>query len=426
MTYIFHQKDGILVQQTGINNMSNYIIIGAQWGDEGKGKISNLLSEDVDMVVRYQGGANAGHTIVTNGKKIVLHSIPSGILTNNCKNIIANGCVIEIESLAAEIENLKNERIDVSPENLIISNRTHIVTPFHKLLDKISGAKVGTTGKGIGPCYVDKIRRTGIRMESIADNSFEQKYLEQIEYYKNEIKEHFFKDFDIKGSIEKQKKAASILKPYINDTQNLIYNASQENKNILFEGAQGTFLDIDHGTYPFVTSSNTTIGGAFCGTGVFIEFHKRIGIMKAYTTRVGNGPFPTEQNNKIGEILRQKGGEYGATTGRPRRCGWLDLYQLKSSVIANGFNYFAITKLDCLDDFDLIYAGIDRDKDGNPVYKEFNGWKSDITNIKAFEELPLNCKKYIDFIETYLKVPAGIISVGQDKNQTIIKNKYKD
>ena len=402
--------------------MPCYIVMGAQWGDEGKGKIVNLLADKVDLVVRFQGGANAGHTIVRNGEMIILHIIPSGILSEKCKNIVGNGCVVDPEQLIEEIEMLTSAGNIVSPENLVISRQAHIVTPVHKYMDKLLNKKIGTTGRGIGPCYVDKIQRTGIRLENIIDNSFKERYLEHANFYKDFVGKVYGEKFiDVNKSLEKLEKINAQLKPFIKDTVEIISDAVKKDDNILYEGAQGTFLDIDHGTYPYVTSSNTTIGGAYAGGGVFLDFKKIIGVVKAYTTRVGEGPFPTEQNNIIGDKLREKGQEFGATTGRPRRCGWLDLHLLKRSIIVNGFNYIALTKLDCFSEFKRIKVAVDYKSDNTPIFTEFEGWNESIIGITDYDKLSQNCKKYIEFIENFLKVPVGMISTGPDSKHIIFR-----
>ncbi|MBN1154188.1 adenylosuccinate synthetase, partial [candidate division KSB1 bacterium] len=294
--------------------MANYIVLGSQWGDEGKGKIIDFLSHKADVVVRFQGGANAGHTIVRNGVKYILHLIPSGILNPSSVNIIGNGCVLDPELLFKEIRLLGDAGIVVTPENLIISHRAHVVTEIHKLLDRISNKRIGTTGRGIGPCYEDKIRRTGLTIDDFIGPNFEAKLADHINYHQKMIEQVYQHDFIDKGKFWADcRRIRQELKPFVKDTVEIIFNARQAGKEIVYEGAQGTFLDIDHGTYPFVTSSNTTIGGAYTGSGVYIKFDKIIGIMKAYTTRVGEGPFPTEQNNEIGDVLRSKGNEFGAT-----------------------------------------------------------------------------------------------------------------
>jgi adenylosuccinate synthase len=402
--------------------MSNYIILGAQWGDEGKGKIVDMLSSRMDVVVRFHGGANAGHTLVVNGDKTVLHLVPSGIMSKNCMNIIGNGCAVDPCLLAGEIETIRKAGVEINAGNFMISRNAHIVTPVHKFIDRISGGMIGTTGRGIGPCYADKASRTGIRMEEIAGGNLKERYRELFERHEYTINSSAIaNEFSFEISFEKFERDAGTLREYVKDAGETIYSASRAGKNILFEGAQGAFLDIDSGTYPFVTSSNTTIGGAYTGSGVYLDFGKRIAIVKAYATRVGNGPFPTESNDETGAWLREAGHEYGATTGRPRRCGWIDLKMLKRSFIMNGFNYIALTKIDCLGIFDKICAAVDYDGEGLPRYMEFEGWKTDISGVTKFEELPANCRKYIEFIEKYMGVPVGLVSVGPDRNQTIIK-----
>lgn len=403
--------------------MSKYIVMGSQWGDEGKGKIVDNISQKMDLVVRFQGGANAGHTVIIEDKKYVLHLIPSGVISGKAKNIIGNGCVIDPVTLADEILDMEKSDIIISTKKFFISSDGHIVTPLHKILDVKLNKKIGTTSRGIGPAYMDKAQRTGIRMESILDNTFEDKFLEHLEYYK---KNYSFIDDpminEIKRSLPKILDSIKLIKPFITDTKQIIYNSIKNDENILYEGAQGTLLDIDHGSYPFVTSSSTTIGGAFTGAGVFIEFDKRIGIMKSYTTRVGEGPFPTELNNKIGEKLRKNGNEFGATTGRPRRCGWLDLPLIKKAIMLNGFNYLVITKLSCLSGFDKIKVAIDHDKNDKPIYKKFPGWQKKVYGITKIKELPKNCINYIEFIENYLKIPIGIISTGPNRKHIIVKD----
>jgi len=404
--------------------MKSYIVLGAQWGDEGKGKVVDFLADRVDMVVRFQGGANAGHTIVRDGEQFILHLIPAGILTSDCLNVIGNGCVIDPELLVEEIEMLNSMGISITPENLVISHQAHIVTPIHKFFDKLANERIGTTGRGIGPCYTDKIQRTGIRVQSLVDNSFEQKYLEQADSYKKIVEKIYGQQFiEIKSSLEKLKEIQLRLKPFVKDSVEVISNFLRNGANILYEGAQGTFLDIDHGTYPFVTSSNTSIGGAYTGGGVFMEFDKRIAIIKAYITRVGEGPFPTEVKDATGEKLREKGHEYGATTGRPRRCGWLDLVLLKRSFLINGFNYIALTKLDCLTGFEKIKVAVEYNKGKKTVFYEFDGWEEDIVGLTAFENLPGECKQYIEFVENFLDVPIGMISTGPDRKHVIFKEK---
>lgn len=401
--------------------MANVLVLGSQWGDEGKGKVIDLLSERMDLVARFQGGANAGHTVVVGGRKTVLHQIPSGILNPRCVNVIANGCVIDPERFIGEIDELAEHGSRVSADRLFLSDRAHLVTPLHKALDARDGAKVGTTGRGIGPCYVEKANRTGIRLEHVRDGSYIDRYIERLAALESQAGGARLREICGTDSVIGEfRAAAESVKPFIADTQAVIDEARRGGKSILYEGAQGSFLDLDQGTYPFVTSSSTTIGGSYTGTGVYIDFDRRIGVVKAYSTRVGNGPFPTEQDNETGRKLRDIGREFGATTGRPRRCGWLDLKLLKQAMIVNGFNYLAITKIDCLSDFETIPVAVDHDRGGRPVYKELSGWREDISQVREYTALPSACRAYLSVIEEHLETRVGLVSVGPDRNQTII------
>ncbi len=398
--------------------MPSLLVLGAQWGDEGKGKIVDLLSGKAHLVVRFQGGANAGHTLVVKGVKTVLHQIPSGIMNPRCLNVIGNGCVVDPELLVAEILELRKRGVVINPKNLLIAGNAHMVSPLHKKLDRLEGGAIGTTGKGIGPCYTSKASRRGIRMEAILGRGLRKALAE--------LSMAHHPGADDGGAVSAAEgagflRSCSFLKPFIGDAQSAVYEAVISGKRILLEGAQGTLLDIDHGTYPFVTSSSTTIGGAFTGTGVFLEFRKRIAVVKAFQTRVGNGPFPTELKTAIGNHLRTVGAEFGATTGRPRRCGWLDLSLLRKACIANGFNYIALTKLDCLTGIDPIKVAIDHDSRGRPVYRELRGWDSPIDKAASFQELPKTCRDYVGFIEKFTGVRAGLVSTGPDRDQTLIR-----
>ena len=404
--------------------MANYIVLGAQWGDEGKGKIVDMLSEKMDMVIRFQGGANAGHTVICNDREYVLHLIPGGIVAGRAVNVIGNGCVVDPLTFVEEIKYLRNLGVEVSPEKLLVSSQAHVVTPVHKYLDRVLNKKIGTTGRGIGPAYGDKVHRTGIRLESILDGSFVERFREHAETYRQISVQVYEEPFiDVAEAVASMAQAAEQMKPFIGDSVETIGNFVRNGKNILYEGAQGVFLDIDHGTYPFVTSSSTSIGGAFTGGGVFVHFDKRIGIVKAYATRVGEGPFPTEQDNEIGRRLRQKGHEFGATTGRPRRCGWLDLKMLKRSFIINGFNYVSLSKISCLSGFDALRVAVDYNAAGEPVYEELPGWQEEVEGATDLQQLPANCRHYIDFIEEYLDAPIGMISTGPDRKHIIYKEK---
>jgi adenylosuccinate synthase len=407
---------------TGEIKMSKFIVLGSQWGDEGKGKIVDMLSSKMDMVVRFQGGANAGHTIVADGKEYVLHLIPGGVISGKAVNVIGNGCVVDPIIMAEELKYLEEQEVPFSPEKLIVSAQAHMVTPIHRYLDKVLNKKIGTTGRGIGPAYADKIHRTGIRMETVLDGTCMDRFMEHADTYAQISKQVYEEEFpDIKAKAKELEEALKIIKPFIKDSIQIIKEYKDKNAKILFEGAQGTLLDVDHGSYPFVTSSSTSIGGAYTGSGVYMEFDKRIAVVKAYTTRVGEGPFPTELFDEDGEKLRKNGNEFGATTGRPRRCGWLDLVQLKRSFTVNGFNYISLSKLSVLSGFETIKVATHYSSDGTPVYKEMPGWSEDVEGITELDKLPQNCRNYIDFIENELETEVGMISTGPARNNIIFK-----
>ncbi len=400
----------------------NHIIMGAQWGDEGKGKVVDALAGRMDLIIRFQGGANAGHTIVFEGNKYVLHLLPSGILSPGKVNVIGNGCVVDIEQLAAEIQEVRDQGFEVTPDTLALSDKAHVVTPSHRHADRLQAGWIGTTGRGIGQCYTDKIRRHGIRMGAILDGTFGQRFKAQNDAWRREIdapEESPFPDADT--DLRRMTDAMDAIAPFIVDTRELIHQAAKAGREILFEGAQGMLLDVDHGTYPFVTSSNTTIAGAYSGTGVYLDFRNRIGVLKAYTTRVGTGPFPTEQKNEAGEILQRQGHEYGATTGRPRRCGWLDLPLVREACITNGYNALVLTKLDVLSGLETIPVAVGRGPDGAPVYEERPGWEEPLEDAKSDADLPQTCVDYISFIEESLDVPVALASFGPDRAQTITR-----
>jgi adenylosuccinate synthase len=425
--------------------MSVALIIGAQWGDEGKGKIVDLLCKNFDTVVRYQGGANAGHTIVCNGKKTVLHLIPSGILHENVKCVIGNGVVIDPLAFKKEIEMLENNGIDLK-SRLLVSEDAHIILPYHIALDTVSEANsekneaIGTTQRGIGPAYKDKIGRTGIKVFDILDrNNLETKIRKNL-LEKNKILKHIYhsEELNVEATVKESVASCQILLPFVFDTKYLINEEIDAGKNVMLEGAQGALLDIDYGTYPFVTSSNPTSGGACTGAAIPPnKINKIIGITKAYCTRVGNGPFPTEQKNEIGEILSQKGNEFGSTTGRPRRCGWLDLVALNYSIMINGITEICLTKLDVLDEFDEIKIATSYEINGKETtkfhindinennfavkYTTVKGWKTKLEGITKFESLPQEAQEYISFIENYTKTKISIISTSPDRNATIIR-----
>ena len=411
--------------------MNNGIaILGAQWGDEGKGKIVDLLTEKCDAVVRFQGGHNAGHTLVVDGKTTILHLVPSGILHKNVKCIIGNGVVLSLEALSEEIEILRKNNIDVE-KRLLLSDGCPLILPVHIELDKAreikkGKSKIGTTGRGIGPAYEDKISRRGIRLGDLSDskNLFE-KIEELLDYHNYILKNYYHADVFKKNEVyENLLSYYDRYKKLIIDVPEYIDKAFQENKKIVFEGAQGTLLDIDHGTYPFVTSSNTTVGGIFTGSGVSPKkLNYILAIIKAYTTRVGSGPFMTELFDDNGKQLAEIGHELGATTGRKRRCGWIDLVALKRSIIINGFTGICLTKIDVLDQFKEVKACVNY-KNNKPIYKSFDGWMTDISQIKHYDDLPEKAKIYINAIQEYLGVPIDIISTGPGREQNIFRNNF--
>ncbi len=425
--------------------MPNIIIIGTQWGDEGKGKIVDCLTEESDVIARFQGGHNAGHTVVISDEEFILHLIPSGILHRDKLCLIGNGVVINPAALIEEIENLRSRGIELS-SNLKVSKNAHLIMPYHAELDKQKeikrgSKKIGTTGRGIGPAYVDKMSRTGIK---IVDLLWSDIFKEKLEYNLSEINILLEKLYNVPPlSTEKIYKEymeyREKLTDFIDDTDIIINDCIKEGKNILFEGAQGTLLDIDHGTYPYVTSSSATVGGTFTGLGVGPKYIDEVwGVAKAYTTRVGGGPFTCELNNGTGEKLRERGGEYGATTGRPRRCGWLDLVALKHSVRINGLTGLIVTKLDVLDYFnkikvcvgykyeDIIFYDFPKEigilEKCTPVYEAFDGWSENTMGLQSFNDLPQKAKAYIKMIEERLEVPVVIISTGKKRDDIIFLN----
>ncbi len=409
--------------------ISSIAILGAQWGDEGKGKIVDLLTSKSDAVVRFQGGHNAGHTLVVDNKTTILHLVPSGILHKDVKCIIGNGVVLSLDALSEELDILKNNNIDIEGR-LFMSDNCPLILPVHIALDKAreikkGKGKIGTTGRGIGPAYEDKISRRGIRLGDISNqNKLLDKLKELLDYHNFVLKNYYNTEvFDPEDMCEKLIFQYETYKDYIIDVPEYLENLFKNNKKIVFEGAQGTLLDIDHGTYPFVTSSNTTIGGIFTGSGVSPEkLDYVLAIVKAYTTRVGSGPFMTELFDENGKVLSDRGHEYGATTGRERRCGWLDLVALKRSIIINGFTGICLTKLDVLDTLKKIKVCVEY-KNNKPAYKEYEGWQRNISGIKNFDDLPEKAKIYIKDIEKYLNIPIDIISNGPGREENIIIKK---
>lgn len=423
--------------------MKSFIVLGAQWGDEGKGKMTDYLAEDADLVVRFQGGNNAGHTVVVGDKEYKLHLIPSGILYDDKINILGNGVVIDPNALFTEIEYLKELGVEVTPEKLYISDRAQVIMPYHKVLDALKEKSrgkdlIGTTGKGIGPCYTDKVERSGIRICDLLNDKVLKEKIEANLQVKNSMIRDVFggEHIDIMEVYNEYVEFGKKIRPFVRETSVEIYKAIKDNKIVLFEGAQGMLLDIDYGTYPYVTSSNTIAGSVCTGTGIGpTMITNAIGIGKAYTTRVGKGPFPTELFDEMGEHIRSVGHEYGVTTGRARRCGWLDMVILKTTARVCGLTSFAITKMDTLAGIDKIKVCVGYELDGNvidyfpasledlarckPVYEEFEGWEDDIAKARTYEELPENAKKYLKRIEELTDTKVSIVSVGPKRDQTI-------
>ncbi len=419
------------------------VVIGSQWGDEGKGKIVDLIAKDIDIVARYQGGANAGHTICWDDKEFVLHLVPSGIFHGGVQCVIGNGVVIDPVAVMKEIDMIRELGYEVEGR-LHISHNAHLIMPYHKRVEEArerwrDAGAIGTTGRGIGPSYVDKFARTGIRVVDLLDRDVLRKKLLTSMEEKNAILQNVYgaDELDVEAIIEEYVEFDKLIDPFVTDTTELLGQALTEGKNVLAEGAQGSLLDVDFGTYPFVTSSHPTVGGCCTGLGVPpTAINRVIGIVKAYCTRVGNGPFPTELLDETGEELRRTGAEFGATTGRPRRCGWLDLVALRYTTMINGFTDLAITKLDVLSDLAEIKVCTGYRVDGKstrrfpndirtleriePEYETLPGWRKDITGVTTMEELPSEARDYLDFISDYLNVPASIVSSGPKREQTIV------
>jgi adenylosuccinate synthase len=417
------------------------VLLGAQWGDEGKGKATDLLGERVDYVVRYQGGNNAGHTVVIGDKKFALHLLPSGILTPAVIPVIGNGVVIDPQVLLGEMKGLQERGVDTS--KLLISANAHLITSYHVTLDKVTErflgkAKIGTTGRGIGPAYGDKIARIGIRVQDLFDESILRQKVEGALANKNQVLVKVFnrRTLDVDAVTEDLLAFTEPLAPYVADTSLVLNRALDEGKVVLLEGGQGTLLDVDHGTYPFVTSSNPTAGGACTGSGIGpTRITRVIGILKAYTTRVGSGPFPTELFDADGERLRSVGGEVGVTTGRPRRCGWFDAPIARFAVRVNGLTDIFLTKLDVLTGFDRIPVCVAYDVDGTrvdeipttqtdfhhatPIYEYLPGWTEDISGAKSLADLPANARSYVEYLQEISGAPISAVGVGQDRNATI-------
>ena len=422
--------------------MANTCVIGLQWGDEGKGKIIDILAKDFDIIARYQGGGNAGHTLIIGDEKFIFHLIPSGILHQDKKCVIGNGIVFDPKLFIEEIEGLAERNINVTG-NLFVSDRAHVVFPYHKKLDLLQekqkgNSMIGTTGRGIGPCYTDKISRDGIRVAELLDKERFKDKLKRTVEEKNRTFVKLYDDEPVSWEdiYEEYCGYADKIAPFVCDTVDLMARAIGDNKSILFEGAQGALLDVDFGTYPFTTSSNTTSGGVSSGIGVSPkQINNIIGITKAYTTRVGSGPFPTEVEGEDGEHIRKKGGEFGSTTGRPRRCGWFDAVAIQHSVRISGVDSLIVTKLDVLDDQDTIKictgykyneklyntfpADIDILNNCEPVYEEVPGWNEDTSGMRTAESLPEKAKDYIKRIENIVGVKVKMVSVGPERSQII-------
>ena len=419
--------------------MTVSVIVGSQWGDEGKGKITDILAERVNLVVRYQGGNNAGHTVVVGDQTFKLHLIPSGVLYDTCICVIANGVVVDPEVFFQEIETLKKQGIKVTPDKLKVSSIAHVILPFHKQLDNAQEAKrheekIGTTGKGIGPTYTDKVARSGIRVMDLFNKDNLHKKLTKRHW--EEVFSSSVDNRSIDEVVEKYYAFGQQLKPFVIDSSLFINQAIDAGKNIILEGAQGTMLDVDHGTYPFVTSSNPISGGACIGAGVGPnKIDHVLGVTKAYVTRVGEGPFPKELTDNTGEYLRERGGEFGTTTGRPRRCGWLDLVALRYAIRVNGLTSICLTKLDVLDGLSSIKVcthyetssgkvtefplDLEEFVQAKPVYIECPGWDKDISQMTSFDELPQKAQEYVSFISKQVGVQIKMVSVGTQRKQTI-------
>ncbi len=424
--------------------MAGVVLVGAQWGDEGKGKITDLISDDFDYVVRYQGGNNAGHTVIVGDQKLALHLVPSGIMYPHITPIIGNGCVIDPKVLLEEMDVVESKGI--STEKLLISANAHLIMPYHRDLDgasekRLGKNEIGTTHRGIGPAYQDKASRLGLRMQDLFDRSIFREKVEAALIEKNAVLEKIYDlpTYTVDEIADEYLAYAERLKPHIAEIAPLLNHAIDDGKSVLFEGAQGTLLDIDHGTYPFVTSSNATSGGATTGSGVGpTKINRVLGIAKAYITRVGSGPFPTELYDADGDTLIEVGHEYGVTTGRQRRAGWYDAVIVRYAVEVNGLTDLILTKLDVLSVFDTIKVCVAYEHLGKiyktvpghqsafhhakPIYEELPGWKTDITGCRSFDELPEKAQNYVKFIEELAGVPVSMIAVGPDREQTIMRN----
>ena len=428
--------------------MANIVIVGAQWGDEGKGKIVDLLTQYADIVVRFQGGNNAGHTIVLKGEKFVFHLLPSGILYKGKKCIIGNGVVLDPAVVIEEISKIKEKGYLKDDSQLMISEETHLILPYHRKIDiaRERFFKIGTTGRGIGPAYEDKVARCGIRMVDLLDEKIFREKLETNLFQKNLYLVQVLKEKSLEFSeiFDEYLRFKEEIGRYAKNTSLILHEEIGKGKHVLFEGAQGALLDVDHGTYPYVTASNTVAGNACAGSGIGpTAINSVIGVAKAYTTRVGEGPFPTELEDQVGERIRERGGEYGATTGRPRRCGWFDAVIVNHSIRINGIREMTITKLDVLNDFDKISicvgyrihgkicrhvpSNLEMLKHAEPIYEEMNGWQTEIKGVKRFSDLPQNTQRYVRRIEELTNTRVGMISVGSERDESVeVRNPFLD
>jgi len=424
--------------------MANVVIVGTQWGDEGKGKVVDYLTAKADLVVRFQGGNNAGHTLVVNGRKTICHLIPSGILNRGKKCLIGNGVVVDPEVLLEEMDELRQKGVEIGPQNLALSEKAHLILPYHRAVD-VAGEeargkdKIGTTGRGIGPCYEDKVARKGIRVADLLEPDTLSEKIENNLKEKNFLLTKYFgaEPLEFQPIYDKYLGFGEALEPYVTDVSLELDEAVAQGKQILFEGAQGTQLDIDHGTYPYVTSSNPISGAVCSGAGIGPDkIHHVIGIVKAYTTRVGAGPFPTELEDETGNYMQERGAEFGATTGRRRRCGWLDLAVVRDSARLNGLTSLSVTKLDVLTGLDRLKIAVGYELEGKrllsrpasirklarckPVYVELPGWTEDLSSVRTWDQLPEAAKTYLKTIEEITRIPFSIISVGPGREESII------
>lgn len=423
-------------------DMSATVVIGTQWGDEGKGKIVDYLAERADVVVRYQGGNNAGHTVVVGDQEFKLHLLPSGILYNGKTCVIGNGVVVDPKVMLEEIKSMQAKGIDTS--SLKLSNRAHLIMPYHRLLDEVEETsrgdfKIGTTKRGIGPCYMDKNARSGIRVcDLLEPEEFKEKLARNLEAKNHLLKAVYNTDgFDFAEVLKEYQEYAEQLRPYVADTSAILHESIKAGQKVLFEGAQATLLDLDHGTFPYVTSSHPIAGGACIGAGVGpSKISKVVGVVKAYTTRVGEGPFPTELHDATGDLIREEGHEYGTTTGRPRRCGWLDACIIRYAGYVSGIDYMAITRLDILDKLPTVKICVAYKYNGEiinefpaslnvlsrvePVYEELPGWQQPTSHIRSYEDLPLNARRYVERLSEVSGIAIGLVSVGPGREQTMI------